>query len=201
MKNCGVTIYNYEVESWERNSGTSPEIRCIFMSLLTRWNELELNEWVDFVGCGKKHMVISRGVFLRTPGFFRRESNRHHPAVNHNYTKYYETWWINAIFSFLSITDRRKVIVLKSERRDFDLREAPTHTYNICFVKKEVQREEICRCNSKKDGRKKYFWISKNRRKDYSKTRKTCKTDEENNCIRNRLKMNWELKKEMKPFF
>jgi hypothetical protein len=55
-------------------------------------------------------------------------------------------------FSPSLFTDRRKIIVLKSKRRDFDLREAPhtdIHTIFVLLEEKKFKREEICRCNFK----------------------------------------------------
>lgn len=150
------------------------------------WNELELDEWFDFVRsvfsrsthmhkprtdinlrkkktqkeiiaekkkpkpASMKETEESRSAVSHSALFFmlesclgESESNRHHPAVNHNYTSLYlarwffffflqryETWWINAVFSFL-LTDRRKIIVLESLRTRSWSQRSPTHLKGV----------------------------------------------------------------------
>lgn len=169
--------------------------------LIWWWNELELDEWFDFVRYAFSHMhkrqqsrevqknqkeVIIKTAKKKSNGHERNwrisssafssftfmlesclgesESNRHHPAVKHNYTlllflvyfyffatflKYDELMQFSLFHLF---TDRRKVVVLKSLWRDFDLREAhKKRKESVSLIKRSSPgmkwMEEVCRCN------------------------------------------------------
>lgn len=162
--------------------------------LIWWWNELELDEWFDFVRYAFSHMhkrqqsrevqknqkeviiktakkkswnghernwrisssAFSSFTFMLESCLGESESNRHHPAVKHNYTlllflvyfyficNFSEIWWINAIFSFPSLYRQTKSRRVKVTLTRFWSQRSPQKKEGKCFVNQEkFARDEV----------------------------------------------------------